>query len=193
MPPVYITVPPIVTLIIRRLIVREGGFVDHPADPGGATKWGITLWTLQQWRGKKVTKDDVRNLEEKEAIQIYYQWYWRPLALHHIVGNDYWIKEFIFDWAVNAGLKNPVRNIQKLIGVKRDGAIGPITAHKLSLWCVEKGNKYPGLLCDHRVRWYIRLVETKHTHIVFLEGWFNRANSMRYETIPYTNHNVTVT
>lgn len=185
MPPVYIDVPAMVSLIIRRIIGREGGFVDHPADPGGATKFGITFDVLRRWRGRNITKDDVKNLEEKEAIQIFYQWYWKPLNLHHIVGHDYWTKEFIFDWCVNGGLKNPVRQIQRLIGVKSDGVIGPITAHNLRIWCISNGVKYPGLLCDCRVRWYIRLVESKHTRIVFLEGWFNRANNMRYDTIPY--------
>ena len=53
---------------------HEGGYVDHPSDPGGATKMGITHKTLAEWRGKsmaEVTKQDVRNLSLAEARQIY--------------------------------------------------------------------------------------------------------------------------
>lgn len=46
----------------------EGGYVDHPADPGGATNLGITIHTLRAWRGAAVTKQDVKNLTVAEAI-----------------------------------------------------------------------------------------------------------------------------
>lgn len=82
----------------------EGGYVDNPNDPGGATNKGITLGTYTRWRevhGQPApTKDDLRNITDGEAEQIYRDWYWRdsgadklpwPLALAH------------FDTAVNAG------------------------------------------------------------------------------------------
>lgn len=182
---VFIAVPAQIEPIIRRLIGREGGFVDHPADPGGATNMGITFKTLERWRGGPIDKRDVRNLTLKEAIQIYYQLYWQALKLHHIA--DWWVKEFIFDWCVNAGLKNPVRNIQRLVGVKSDGVLGPVTGNAIEMWMSLQGNQAWSKLCDCRVRWYIRLVETRHTSIVFLEGWFRRANDMRYQAPPFSN------
>ncbi len=60
-----------ITLILDDVIRREGGYVDHPADKGGPTKFGITHTTLAKWRGRPVTADDVYRLSEAEARQIY--------------------------------------------------------------------------------------------------------------------------
>ncbi len=57
----------------------EGGYVDNPHDPGGATNLGITLKTLGAWRHKVVTKQDVRNLSKAEATDIYSANYWAPI------------------------------------------------------------------------------------------------------------------
>jgi uncharacterized protein (TIGR02594 family) len=57
----------------------EGGFSNHPADPGGATNMGITQETLRQWRHQDVTADDVRALQRDEARQIFRAKYWEPL------------------------------------------------------------------------------------------------------------------
>jgi hypothetical protein len=83
----------------------EGGFVDHPSDPGGATNKGITIGTFIRWRIERglptPTVDDLRAITDAEANEIYYQWYWLasgsdklpwPLCLAH------------FDTAVNAGV-----------------------------------------------------------------------------------------
>ena len=61
--------------IIGEIIKREGGFVDHPSDRGGPTKFGITLRTLRAWRGQPVTREDVRTLTKAEARQIYAERY----------------------------------------------------------------------------------------------------------------------
>lgn len=177
------SVPPTIHRVLGRLIEREGGFVDHPNDPGGATKYGITLRTLERWRGESIVKSDVKALTIEEAMQIYLELYWDLLNLHHIT--QWWTREFIFDWAVNGGLKNPVRQIQRLVGVGSDGVIGPVTAGAIDRFLENHNPEGYSRLVDCRVRWYIRLVESRHTHIVFMEGWFNRANEMRYTAPPY--------
>jgi lysozyme family protein len=83
----------------------EGGYVDHPADPGGATNWGITIGTLRAWRQKSygggtVTKADVRALTKEEAARIYRANYWNA------VGGDglpYGVDLCAFDEGVNSG------------------------------------------------------------------------------------------
>lgn len=186
MPPVFVPVPIHIRLIIDRLIIREGGYVDHPNDPGGATNMGITLKTLSDWRGNQIFrnyKSDIINLTKEETTQIYYQKYWHPLHLNHL-GRYVWAKEFIFDWCVNGGLKNPVRQIQRFLGIRQDGIIGPITASELINYMESVPWSY-GRLVDLRVQWYIRLAASKHSRIVFVLGWFNRANEFRYEAPPY--------
>ena len=183
MPPVFIPVPTHISEIIGRLIIREGGFVNHPNDPGKATNMGITIKTLSNWRGKEVSEQDVRNLSHEEASQIYYQRYWKPLKLYNIIGY-WWAKEFIFDWCVNGGLKNPVRQIQRLLDIRPDGIIGPITVSELTHYIDSVHWSY-GRLVDLRIQWYIRLAASKHSRIVFVLGWFNRANEFRYEAPLY--------
>lgn len=78
----------------------EGGFVNHPRDPGGATNLGITRATLARWRGRPVTVSEVRNLKRDEAAAIYRKWYWDA------VGGDtlpYGVDLMAFDIAVNMG------------------------------------------------------------------------------------------
>lgn len=99
----------------------EGGFVNHPNDPGGATNFGITIGTLSRWRGHSVTVDDVRNLTREEANQIYREYYWKPSGaadakdyptalllmdsgvLHGVGAPQAWVKEYGLDpWRIAA-------------------------------------------------------------------------------------------
>jgi lysozyme family protein len=89
------------TKCINWVLEDEGGYVDHPKDPGGATNMGITLGTLSIWRKRVVTKMDVRKLTRNEAIEIYDRLYWIPSGADHLPsGLDYWA----FDIAVNSGV-----------------------------------------------------------------------------------------
>lgn len=184
MPRVFISLPRDIQAIIDRVIVREGGFVNHPDDPGKATNMGITIKTLSDWRFKDVIEEDVKNLSKSEAAQIYFQNYWKPLKLNHL-GNNWWVKEFLFDWCVNGGLKNPVRQVQRFVNVKADGIMGPNTAAAITNWFLLTGANAHSRMVDLRIWWYIRLAKRKHSHIVFVEGWFNRANDFRYEAPPF--------
>jgi lysozyme family protein len=103
---------------------HEGGFVNHPRDPGGATNMGITLRTLQEWRGKPVSVEDVRDMKREEAMLIYLAEYWRPAHC------DDWpdgVDLTVFDYAVNSGVAKAVLTLQKAAGVKADGIVGPKT------------------------------------------------------------------
>ena len=174
MPRLHVNVPQDVSLIIVLLLDREGGYVDDPDDPGGATNMGITQSTLDDWRGESA---DVWGLTTEEAIQIYYINYWKKLNLHYFDHHKR-LQEFIFDWCVNGGLKSPARNIQRLVGAKKDGVIGPITASKINDFV--KSSNGMNKIIDCRIRWYIRIGVRRHASIKFLLGWFNRANSFRY-------------
>lgn len=108
------------TLVLK----HEGGYVDHPADPGGATNRGITLATLSAWRGRKVTKAEVRALTEAEAAVIYRANYWNVIKGDDLpAGLDY----AVFDFAVNSGPARAAKHLQALVGTAADGLIGPKT------------------------------------------------------------------
>lgn len=118
-----------VRTLAAEIVAREGGFVNDPDDPGGATNFGVTIHTLRRLRpGAQVTVDDVRALTREQAIDIYVDHYFtRPRIAE--LPEPLW--PTVFDMYVNAGA-NAVRILQRLLvqmglDVATDGVIGPQT------------------------------------------------------------------
>ncbi len=115
---------------MKHIFTWEGGYVDHPNDPGGATNYGITRQTLANWRGKpSIPKQEVKDLSYNEAAQIYRANYWNK-----ILGDDLppSIAMLMMDAAVNSGPGAAIKTLQRAVGalgekIKVDGAIGPNT------------------------------------------------------------------
>ena len=109
---------------VEIILAQEGGFVNNPADPGGATNMGITIRTLSDWRGSPASIEDVQNLTKKEAAEIYRSNYWNLMRCASLpCGLDL----SVFDMGVNAGPRTSVKILQKIVGVTEDGSVGPIT------------------------------------------------------------------
>lgn len=106
------------------VFAAEGGYVDDPMDPGGATNLGITLDVLSQWRRGAVTKDDVRNLGRDEAAAIYRTSYWNASRCADLPAG---VDLMVFDASVNTGNGRSARFLQMAAGVTADGSIGPLT------------------------------------------------------------------
>jgi lysozyme family protein len=103
---------------------HEGGFAQHPRDPGGATNFGITLETLAHARGSAVSVEDVRNLTRDEATAIYRRFYWDAVRADEIPPG---LDLALFDLAVNSGAGRAIMLLQKVLRVEVDGLIGPRT------------------------------------------------------------------
>jgi lysozyme family protein len=149
---------------VAEVLRHEGGFVNHPRDPGGATNRGITQATLADWRGVPVTAEDVRALTEKEAREIYRARYWNAIQGDALPAG---LDLAVFDFAVNSGPGRAVRSLQWHLGVHADGAIGPVT-----LAAVRKINaaRLAGDLCRARLAWLRGLP----TWDAFGKGWTAR-------------------
>ena len=98
----------------------EGGFVDHPNDPGGATNWGIT---------ERVARENgyagsMRDLPQDAAKEIYRRMYWDAVTADSLPSQ---IRYAMFDAAVNSGVGQAARWLQRAVGVADDGRIGPVT------------------------------------------------------------------
>ena len=107
------------------LVLRhEGGFADHPLDPGGPTKFGITRATLARWRGRAVGAAEVRSLGAAEAGAIYRRLYWEPVGGDGLPAG---VDLAVFDFAVNAGPTRAARTLQAVLGCAADGIVGPAT------------------------------------------------------------------
>jgi lysozyme family protein len=102
----------------------EGGFVDHPRDPGGATKFGITRATLAEARGRPASVADIRALTRAEAAAIYRRLYWREAGCDALPPG---LDLATFDLAVHSGPQRALRLLQGVLGLKQDGVVGPAT------------------------------------------------------------------
>jgi lysozyme family protein len=154
-----------VAIVLR----HEGGFVNHPRDPGGATNMGITLRTLREWRGDdSLTAEDLRQLTEAEAREIYLARYWNPVR-----GDDLppGIDLAVFDWAVLGGVPRAARDLQTVLGVTVDGAIGRQT---LAAAREADAEEVIRALCRRRLA-YLR---TRPHWDAFGVGWSNRVRAI---------------
>lgn len=98
-----------------RLLGHEGGYVNHPDDPGGETNWGISK--------RAYPSEDIANLSRDRAKEIYRRDFWDVLGDAHPA-----IKFQVFDFAVNSGIPTAIRKLQQAIGVADDGHWGPQSA-----------------------------------------------------------------
>lgn len=117
--------------LIAGIIQREGGFVDHPADRGGPTKWGITAKTLEIFRRKvgrffgTITRADVEALTVEEATRIYEDLYVVEPGFDAIA--DPRLQECVVDAGVNHGPRHAAKWLQYAADVPQDGDVGPVT------------------------------------------------------------------
>ncbi len=114
---------------LRHVLEFEGGYVDHPNDPGGATNMGITRATLARYRGRPVSKGEVRGLNRDTASGIYRQFYWDALVCDEMPGG---IDLAVFDGAVNHGPARSARFLQTALKVSADGIVGPVTLNAVA-------------------------------------------------------------
>ena len=106
------------------LLKHEGGFVNHPKDPGGMTNLGVTRATYEQFLGRAVTEDEMRALTPEDVAPVYKKDYWDKVKGDDLPSGVDWC---VFDWAVNSGPARAAKALQLVVGATVDGAIGPKT------------------------------------------------------------------
>lgn len=155
----------------------EGGFVDHPKDPGGRTNKGITQAVYNNWRtGQGLSPDaDVKAITDSDVQAIYEGNYWLRSRCDVLADPLPLVQ---FDTAVNMGVGRAVRLLQAAVGCYVDGAFGSGT-----LKAVGSCDRATAVVryCDGRESFYRRLAEQKPDLAVFLKGWLNRLNALRKE------------
>lgn len=156
--------------LIDRVIAREGGYVNHPADRGGPTNMGITLATLASYRAKQVTAEDVKALTRQEAATIYRLNYWiRPGFVNLKVAPQ--VAEMVFDAAVHHGVGAATRFLQRAVGVKDDGVLGPVTRRAVGDY---PGRKLAARFLVERAEELGRIITRNPSQAAFAHGWFRR-------------------
>lgn len=155
--------------IIDGILLREGGFVDHPADKGGPTNHGITQATLAEWRGRPASVDDVKSLTASEAREIYRETYIVRPGFLGIQSEA--VRALAVDCAVNHGVKRAVQLLQEAAHVFTDGIFGPNTRDAVNRMTAAVLYRR---LCAARVRLYGQIITKNPSQAIFAAGWCNR-------------------
>ena len=109
---------------LQKLLHHEGGFVNHPSDPGGRTNLGVTQKVWEEWVGHPVEEKGMRALTPATVAPLYRSKYWDKIKGDELPsGVDY----AVFDAAVNSGPGRAAKWLQGCVGVEQDGGIGPKT------------------------------------------------------------------
>lgn len=159
---------------LKHVLVHEGGYVNHPADPGGATNKGITQATYNSWRrGRGLVTRSVREITDAEVASIYKGSYWDLVKGDDLPsGVDY----AVFDFAVNSGPRRAAEFLQRIVGAAVDGKIGPETLGKTKAMAPVV---VINTLVDKRLAW----LKTLGTWNTFGRGWTNRIAGMRRDAL----------
>jgi lysozyme family protein len=155
---------------LAKVLVHEGGWSDHPADPGGATMRGITLATFRSfYKNNRLSKDDLRKITDAQIAEIYRKRYWDAVKGDDLpAGVDY----AVFDFGVNSGPSRAVKFLQRIVGTAQDGVIGPQTLTAVNRTGAPEVIR---LLCDARLAW----LKTLSTFATFGRGWTTRVNAVK--------------
>ncbi|GAA4401293.1 glycoside hydrolase family 108 protein [Quisquiliibacterium transsilvanicum] len=167
---------------IEALIAREGGYVDHPADRGGPTTWGITEQVARAYgyHGR------MQDLPRSEAKAIYLERYWEAPRFHQVNDLSAAVAEELLDTGVNMGTGVAARFLQRALNVLNqegkhyldivvDGAIGRMTLAALRAYLGARGKDghvvlLRALNAQQGVR-YIELAEGRPSQEAFVHGW----------------------
>jgi lysozyme family protein len=109
---------------LAEVLRLEGGYVDDPRDPGGATKFGVTRAVLGEALGRAASAQEVAALTQGEAADIYGRRYWAPIRCAALPEG---VDLAAFDSAVNMGPGTAARLLQAALGVEADGVVGAKT------------------------------------------------------------------
>lgn len=157
--------------------------MDHPADRGGPTKYGITQRTLGHYRGTVTTPGDVKNLTENEAIQIYRGLFWTPLGFNRI-GDAKSLGLVLFAHVINTGPASAFKALQKTLNqtfnqnLFVDGIFGARTALGLGNAILKNERLLCRKLLQNVQEYYAQLCENNESQLVFLRGWLRRSHAL---------------
>ena len=157
---------------LEKILKHEGGFVNHPEDPGGMTNMGITKKVYERFLGKEVNEQEMRDMPKEHVAEIYRKNYWERVKADDLPSG---LDLCVFDWAVNSGTKRAVCALQESIGAEVDGVMGPMTIGKVKVY---DNLELLKVMKEKRENFYRSLT---HLFKTFGTGWLRR-NNETYET-----------
>ena len=154
---------------LRRLLAHEGGYGNHPSDPGGPTKYGITIADYRRYVKADASAADVKAMPVAQAKAIYRLKYWDALACDRLpAGLDY----AVFDYGVNSGTGRVAKVLRQIVGAPAGNGID---ADVLARIAARDARTLIGAMCDERMAFLRRL----KTFSAFGKGWTRRVAEVR--------------
>lgn len=154
---------------LEHVLKHEGGFVNHPKDPGGMTNLGVTKKVWDEWIGRESSEDEMRNLKPEDVANLYKKMYW-----DRVKGDDLpsGVNYCVFDASVNSGTGRAAKWLQEAVGAVADGAIGAKTLAKVA---AHDADSLVNAYCDVRLN-FLKSLKTFDT---FGKGWSRRVEGVR--------------
>ena len=160
---------------LEKLLVHEGGFVNHPDDPGGMTNLGVTIKVWEEWVGHPVAEKEMRNLTPLMVGPLYKRKYWDACHADELIsGVDY----CVFDVAVNSGVGRAVKLLQSCVGATPDGGYGSITSA-----LVKKAEENPVKLIEDYCAKRLEFLQLLKAFPTFGKGWTRRVEEVKAEAL----------
>jgi lysozyme family protein len=158
------------------VLKSEGGWVNHPSDPGGETNLGVTKAVWEEYVGHPVKT--MKNLTKDDVAPMYELKYWRPCYCEVLPrGLDF----VVFSMGVNAGPGRSVKLLQQSIGCVPDGVIGPRTRELIS---ASNSANLIAKFSETRREYYRAL----KTFPIFGKGWISRTDREEQEALQMTKN-----
>jgi lysozyme family protein len=155
------------------VLAHEGGYVNHPKDPGGATNKGITQKVYDAYRTyMRLGMQSVKLIKDSEVSDIYNKNYWKPIKGDSLpCGLDY----AVFDFGVNSGVSRAVKYLQRQLGLNQDGVLGLVTLSAVDVAMEKDEEQVIAQYCANR----LAFLKSLSTFDTFGKGWTRRVVGYR--------------
>ena len=163
---------------LKLILHHEGGYVNHPKDPGGETNMGVTKRVYEKWcMDNDLNQKEMKDLEFEDVAPIYKNNYWDRVKADQIPEG---LNLCVFDWAVNSGTGRAAKKLQSMIGTTVDGGIGPNTLMAVHTFVENEGLEYAIETYQANRQSYYEKLKTFET---FGRGWTRRVEETTKEAL----------
>jgi lysozyme family protein len=166
-------------LLVPTILKWEGGFVNHPADKGGATNKGITIGTFTHYRKQKglpaPSVDELKNIANEEWMDILKTLYWDKWQADKLSSQA--IANLLVDWVWASGAWG-IKYPQQVLGVAPDGVVGAVTLAAVNGYADQQ--ELFRQLWQRRLQHFEDIARRDASQRVFLKGWLNRLNDFKF-------------
>ena len=161
------------------MLKHEGGFVNHPQDPGGMTNLGVTKQVWEEWLGRQVSEKEMRALTPIMVKPLYKRKYWDAVRADDLsTGVDY----CVFDVSVNSGPGRAIKLLQQVVGATPDGGFGSIT-----MALTKKAEADPVRIIELYCAKRLEFLQSLKTFETFGKGWSRRVAEVKETALGLVN------